>query len=63
MKNLAAMQPPRQASNEPQDAQAPALWGSRSEVNRADSRHTAGNPPGSRTLPARNWRSMTKGQA
>ena len=63
VKNLAAMHPPRQASKEPHDAQAPALCGSRSEVKSADSRQTAGKPPGSRTLPARNWRSMTKGQA
>ena len=63
VKNLAAMQPPRQASKEPHDAQAPALCGSRSEVNSAESRQTAGKPPASRTLPARNWRSMTKGQA
>ena len=33
------------------------------DVNSADSRQTEGKPPGSRTLPARNWRSMTKGQA
>ena len=63
VKNLAAMHPPRQASNEPQEAQAPALWGSRSERKSADSRQTTGKPPEPRTLPARNWRSMTKGQA
>ena len=33
VKNLAAMQPPWQASKEPHEAQAPALCGSRSEVN------------------------------
>ena len=54
VKNFAAMHPPRHASNEPHEAQAPALWGSRSDANNADSRHTAGNPPVSRTLPARN---------
>jgi hypothetical protein len=57
------MHPPRHASNEPHDAQAPALWGSRSDLNKSDERHTPANPPAERTLPARNWRSMTKGQA
>ena len=44
MKNLAAMQPPWQASKDPHDAQAPALCGSRSEVNSAESLHTDGEP-------------------
>ena len=63
VKNLAAMQPPRQASNRPHDAQAPPVWGERSSANSAESRHTPVKPPGSRTLPARNASWMANGQA
>jgi hypothetical protein len=63
VKNLAAMHPPWQASNMPQDAQAPALWGARSSSNRREERQTAANPPGPRTLPALNWSWSTNGQA
>jgi hypothetical protein len=62
VKNFAVMQPPRQASKGPQDAHAPALWVSRSDANKDDERHTASNPPGSRTLPA-SRQSMTKGHS
>ena len=63
VKNLAAMQPPWQASNWPQLAQAPADWGSRSSVKRSDRFQTSVKPPGSRTLPALNSSWRTKGQA
>ena len=63
MKNFAAMQPPRHASNIPQLEHAPADCGSRSERNSSDSRHTRVNPPSSRTLPARNVSWIANGHA
>src|SRR6202034_2419338 len=63
VKNFAAMQPPRQASYEPHDEHAPALVGSRSDTKRSEVRHTRVNPPGSRTLPAKNSSWITNGHA
>src|SRR6476469_2808040 len=57
------MQPPWHASYDPHDAHAPAASGSRSERNNSDVRHTDVNPPGSRTLPARNSGWSTNGHA
>src|SRR5215207_9681399 len=63
VKNFAAMQPPRQASYAPQDAQAPGDCGSRRDANSVEDRQTAVKPPGSRTDPARKASWMAKGQA
>ena len=63
VKNFAAMQPPRQASYAPQEPQAPADCGSRSEPNSSEVRHTPANPPGERTLPARKFSWIANGHA
>ena len=63
MKNLAAMQPPPQASKLPHEAQAPGLDGSRSEVNRSEERQMAAKPPSSWIDPALNSSWSTNGQA
>ena len=46
VKNLAAMQPPRQASKWPHELQAPALCGSRSSRNRSELAPHRGEPAG-----------------
>ena len=46
VKNFAAMQPPRQASNAEQDWQAPPVCGRRSSANSSESRQTSAKPPG-----------------
>src|ERR1019366_834631 len=63
VKNLAAMHPPRHASHEPHDAQAPALPGRRSSTKSSESRHTEATPPAVRTDPARNWSWIANGHA
>ena len=63
VKNLAAMQPPRQESYAEQDVHAPPPWGWRSSANSGACCHTVANPPGPRTLPARKLSWMANGQA